>query len=47
VFELSLRALFRARRDEIFKKMGDHKELPIYKAGYDLVLEVFGMAFMP
>ena len=21
--------------------MGDHKELPIYKAGYDLVLEVF------
>jgi hypothetical protein len=23
------------------KKMAVHKELPVYKAGYDLVLEVF------
>jgi hypothetical protein len=38
-FELSLRAISRAGSK--LNKMADHKELPVYKAGYDLVLEVF------
>ena len=39
VIELSLRAISRAGPK--LKKMADHKELPVYKAGYDLALEVF------
>jgi hypothetical protein len=39
VIELSLRAISRAGPK--LKKMADHKELLVYKAGYDLVLEVF------
>ena len=38
-FELSLRAISRAGPK--MKKMADHKELSVYKAGDDLALEVF------
>ena len=37
-FELSLRAI--SRVGSKLNKMADHKELPVNKAGYDLVLEL-------